>query len=220
VRGSGWGCSLPSEEELKRVRDEERADGFGLLPGVPEDDIWGPPQEETLLESGQKLKHHVKAYCSGNCCLHGTSTYVSCKAPRQWRSDRGIIEHVCPHGVGHPCRAGLEYATIVGKHHDDGVHGCDGCCREDWDLSIYSVPVVDQALDRDHLPEATLEDRLRVVEYAGYSTDGRVDGVLKRLKWAEEDIKDLGSQVNKRIAILSWLVLAAIAALGTLHYFG
>jgi hypothetical protein len=33
---------------------------------------------------------------------------------RYYRSDKGIWEDTCPHGVGH----------------EDGVHGCDGCCQE------------------------------------------------------------------------------------------
>lgn len=44
--------------------------------------------------------------------------------PEGWsvhkRTDRGIIEHICPHGVGHPCMSST----------NDGIHGCDGCCKQ------------------------------------------------------------------------------------------
>ena len=33
----------------------------------------------------------------------------------------GRIEWVCEHGVGH---------TVWWPKHLDGVHGCDGCCKE------------------------------------------------------------------------------------------
>lgn len=48
--------------------------------------------------------------------------------PLNWRADKGVMERICPHGVGHPdpddaahnIRIGREYLTI---------HGCDGCCK-------------------------------------------------------------------------------------------
>lgn len=92
----------------------------------------GPRGEVTCLESGQILKHHTKYMCTGECCLHGTSPYDFCKKPRLWRSDRGIIEHLCPHGIGHPCAAGLAHANAMAAlgrgYGGDDVHGCDGCC--------------------------------------------------------------------------------------------
>jgi len=85
-------------------------------------------KEWSLLESGQHLRHHGKEECSGACCLHGTSEYELCKRPRSWRVDRQMLEHHCEHGIGHPCRAGLDFAAIIGLV-SDGVHGCDGCCE-------------------------------------------------------------------------------------------
>jgi len=41
-----------------------------------------------------------------------------------WKPDRGIIERMCIHGVGHPDPDSLTY--LHGR--DDGVHGCCGCC--------------------------------------------------------------------------------------------
>lgn len=79
-----------------------------------------PNRDQTLLESGQVLSHHGASQCRPPCCLHGTATAAACKLPRQWRSDRGILEHVCEHGVGHP-------HPWAGS---DSIHGCDGCCAE------------------------------------------------------------------------------------------
>lgn len=39
------------------------------------------------------------------------------------RYDRGILEYVCIHGVGHPVPESITREV-------DGVHGCDGCCRK------------------------------------------------------------------------------------------
>ena len=41
--------------------------------------------------------------------------------PQHFRDDRGIMERICPHGVGHPDPD--DYLA------GDGMHGCDGCCR-------------------------------------------------------------------------------------------
>lgn len=77
-------------------------------------------RDQTRLESGQLLSHHGASQCRPPCCLHGTATAAVCKLPRLWRSDwGGILEHVCEHGIGHPCPSSR-----------DQIHGCDGCCLE------------------------------------------------------------------------------------------
>jgi hypothetical protein len=50
---------------------------------------------------------------------------------RQWPTVQragGLVERVCPHGVGHPDPASVARLaeSTGGAHH--GVHGCDGCC--------------------------------------------------------------------------------------------
>jgi hypothetical protein len=40
--------------------------------------------------------------------------------PQNWREDRGIMERICPHGIGHP---DPDDPTT------DKIHGCDGCCE-------------------------------------------------------------------------------------------
>jgi hypothetical protein len=48
--------------------------------------------------------------------------------PLHWRYDRGILERICPHGVGHPDPDDKASAS-------DGIHGCDGCCAPRVTLS-------------------------------------------------------------------------------------
>jgi hypothetical protein len=54
---------------------------------------------------------------------------VSERWPRVLRAG-GLVERVCPHGVGHPDPDPDSVARLAestgGAHH--GVHGCDGCC--------------------------------------------------------------------------------------------
>jgi hypothetical protein len=44
-----------------------------------------------------------------------------------WRADRGILERVCAHGVGHPDPDQFSYWKANGME-AEAVHGCCGCC--------------------------------------------------------------------------------------------
>lgn len=72
---------------------------------------------------------HDPAACEGRgCCIHHPSDHHMVKWPQNWRDDRGLMERVCPHGIGHPDPDELAYKVSIGLRHE-GVHGCDGCCR-------------------------------------------------------------------------------------------
>lgn len=50
---------------------------------------------------------------------------------QHWRTDRDLMERVCPHGVGHPDPDHMDYVrrTSVEQHaYYHGLHACDGCC--------------------------------------------------------------------------------------------
>lgn len=80
---------------------------------------------ENSLETLQGV--HRDGTCLGeHCTIHNRSDHSMRTFPQQWRGDRGIMERICPHGVGHPDPD--EYKL----HGADGdvyaTHGCDGCC--------------------------------------------------------------------------------------------
>jgi len=69
---------------------------------------------------------HEEGTCIGEyCTIHKRSNHHMRNRPQIWRYDRGIMERICTHGIGHPDPD--EYRVIQG--YDDGVHGCDGCCQ-------------------------------------------------------------------------------------------
>lgn len=73
------------------------------------------------LEGGEVITAHEPHQCAGEfCTVHKPSDHSMRAYPQHWRSDRGIMERTCPHGVGHPDPDDLTLDT---------VHGCDGCCR-------------------------------------------------------------------------------------------
>lgn len=68
---------------------------------------------------------HSPDACMGEyCTIHNRSDHSMRAFPQHWRWDRGIMERICPHGVGHPDPD--EYKLTLSKY--EGVHGCDGCC--------------------------------------------------------------------------------------------
>lgn len=82
----------------------------------------------TILESGQKLQTHSPEKCAGEtCCIHNPSDHRMSIFPRYWRSDwGGMMERICPHGVGHP---DPDWLARQNPAHRFDVHGCDGCCK-------------------------------------------------------------------------------------------
>ena len=70
--------------------------------------------------------HHID-HCAGEyCTLHNRSNHSMRSFPQHWRGDRGVMERVCPHGIGHPDPD--EYKLFINEW--EGVHGCDGCCSK------------------------------------------------------------------------------------------
>lgn len=72
---------------------------------------------------------HPASQCEGEwCVLHNPSDHKMKDWPLNWRGDRGIMERLCPHGVGHPDPDDLAHLERIGRT-GEGVHGCDGCCQ-------------------------------------------------------------------------------------------
>lgn len=86
------------------------------------------------LRGGQLLYNaHPRSRCAGRpCCVHAPSRHHMFDWRQHWRSDRQLMERICPHGVGHPDPDHIAYlrdTTNAGYASSAGVHGCDGCCR-------------------------------------------------------------------------------------------
>lgn len=67
--------------------------------------------------------------CEGRgCAIHShPSDHRLNAAPLNWREDRGILERICKHGVGHPDHDAATYLVSIGQGFEN-IHGCDGCC--------------------------------------------------------------------------------------------
>lgn len=62
------------------------------------------------------------------CVIHSPSYSHMMDWQLLWRDDRGLMERLCPHGVGHPDLDSADWATRHGLGRAHNTHGCDGCC--------------------------------------------------------------------------------------------
>lgn len=91
--------------------------------------------ETNTLVGGQILNTHTRAACWGYWCpVHYPSPHHMRDWPQNWRSDRGIIERMCPHGIGHP-----DPDDPKVKDRYEYVHGCDGCCARVFDVEYDAI---------------------------------------------------------------------------------
>lgn len=85
-----------------------------------------PKQDRYPLEhsEGFLFNVHDPSQCQEEyCTVHNRSDHHMRSFPQHWRSDRGIMERICPHGVGHP-----DPDSPWPPDSHMWVHGCDGCC--------------------------------------------------------------------------------------------
>lgn len=76
-----------------------------------------------VLWDGRWLHTHGTKRCQGmTCAIHNPSNHHMTHWPQAWRSDRKIMERMCPHNMGHPDPDGLNRE----RFHPD----CDGCCAD------------------------------------------------------------------------------------------
>jgi len=56
------------------------------------------------------------------------------KFPHLIMRETGLMEFICEHGVGHPAVSSAKFKDEQHKHEPGtwSIHGCDGCCHEDF----------------------------------------------------------------------------------------
>lgn len=61
------------------------------------------------------------------CAVHNKTEHSMRGFPQHFRTDNGLMERICSHGIGHPDPDGLPFFEDQGIG-GMGIHGCDGCC--------------------------------------------------------------------------------------------
>lgn len=91
--------------------------------------------EHNTDENGVFWTHSAKdCMFPERCAVHNRSDHIMRGFPQLWRSDRALMERLCPHGIGHPDPDHLYFVRMT--HGEDtarteGIHGCDGCCHKE-----------------------------------------------------------------------------------------
>jgi hypothetical protein len=88
--------------------------------------------EKYTTGTGQNILVHDKEKCKGRyCCIHNPSDHIMKEWPTHWRQDRGLMERICKHGVGHPDPDDLAFKASIGLDAvTESIHGCCGCCTK------------------------------------------------------------------------------------------
>jgi hypothetical protein len=86
-----------------------------------------------ITGTGQLLTrvHKVDETCDDGCVIHDPSEHCMVDFPTHYRTDRQLMERICPHGIGHPDPDAIAFAAKMKGVKFAGaelVHGCDGCC--------------------------------------------------------------------------------------------
>lgn len=83
------------------------------------------------IEGIKLINVHPESACEGReCTVHNPSDHHMRGWRLHWRSDKGIFERICPHGIGHPDPDQFEFWRETGQEWQ-AVHGCDFCCWKD-----------------------------------------------------------------------------------------
>jgi hypothetical protein len=90
----------------------------------------------------QGVRIHARANCTPPCPFHAPSDHPLRDAPIHIRLDKaGLVERICPHGVGHDDPDSVAYMQAHGAKWA-GVHGCDGCCTDDRHTTARSIGLI------------------------------------------------------------------------------
>lgn len=87
----------------------------------------------TLERSTVQMSVHDKEACRfpERCVIHNMSDHSMREFTQHWRSDRGLMERTCDHGIGHPDPDSayfMRHVMTSQQYVTEMVHGCDGCC--------------------------------------------------------------------------------------------
>ena len=87
--------------------------------------VWKP------FKSGKAYVTHSPEVCAPrSCCVHNVSDHHMKDWPQHYRTDTGVTERICKHGVGHP-----DPDQPWPKDDHRWLHGCDGCCTQPMDAA-------------------------------------------------------------------------------------
>lgn len=114
------------------LRETTDDDFEGFRPRSPMGELTEGEMELIPWGDGGEMWVHSHLKCEGQtCCIHNPSDHLMKDWRQHWRADRGLMERLCVHGVGHPDPDDIAFKARTRGEESAGwesVHGCDGCC--------------------------------------------------------------------------------------------
>lgn len=96
--------------------------------------------------SGQRMTTHSLAHCKFRwCVIHSPMPGVWDEWPTHWRSDRNLMERMCPCGIGHPAAEEYmihNYAVLV-----------HGCCHHECVPDLNNLNAAKSVIDGEVVAE-------------------------------------------------------------------
>ena len=132
-------------------------------------------QSKWTLEHSEEclVNVHSPEQCKGEkCTIHSMSNHHMRGFPQHWRSDRGIMERICSHGVGHP-----DPDNFWPNNDHRWIHGCCGCCVATEETTDYKILVGDVRERLAEIADGTVRCCVTSPPYWGlrdYGNDGQI----------------------------------------------
>lgn len=157
---------------------------------------------------------HDKSACAGSaCCVHHPSDHPLRDAPLHWREDRGLMERVCEHGVGHPDYDDLaHHMRQYGEEAEwRGVHGCDGCCSDQvWLRDATPTTTHEETREMIQTPIDGIDLLQRLLAHQGeaqrnvYHVDPAALPLKERVEYIRWNVLALEDELHEMLAETSW----------------
>ena len=102
-------------------------------PPLPWQQQPGDDREAYVDGTGQKIVqvHPATPDCfEFGCAIHFPSDHSMQDLPTHYREDRGLMERLCKHGVGHPDPDHIAFVARTRGQEAASVESVHGCCAE------------------------------------------------------------------------------------------
>lgn len=115
-----------NRREFNSKSEFKRLSATKMMPISQE--AWEELKDEPIITLEHTTKFfrymHPASKCAGQpCTIHNRTDHNMREFPQHWRGDRGIMERICTHGIGHPDPDDFKMSD-----ESERIHGCDGCC--------------------------------------------------------------------------------------------
>ena len=114
------------------LRFDIQEEAAHILEGVVQEGMdYHTPADGYVLPPGYVMRTHPQSRCKGDICsVHNPSDHPLRDAPRYWRADRGLMERLCEHEVGHPDPDDIAFTRRTYGDTAADVRATHTCCPE------------------------------------------------------------------------------------------